>query len=90
MKQSSIDPRLAALIAIVGVLALVGIGIWIWNRPTATPVAADKPGPVKVYTDSELANRPRGLSEKSKEMMASQREAMEGRRSMAERQNQNP
>lgn len=90
MKQT-IDPRLGALIAIVGVLALVGIGVWVWMKPTAAPVAAGTPGPVKVYSDSELssmANRPKPMSEKTKEMFAARREAMEGRRAMMNQQRQ--
>jgi hypothetical protein len=89
MKQT-IDPRLGALIAIVGVLVLVGIGILVWVKPTTTPVAADKPGAVKVYTSEELANRPKALSDKSKAMFDSRREAMEGRRALMDQQRQNP
>lgn len=89
MKQE-IDSRLGILIGIVGVLVLMGIGTYVWMRPTVTPVAVQSPAPRTVTMGAAGGPRSSVVSEKSRAMFESHQRTDEDRRALEEFRRNNP
>ena len=79
MKQT-INPRVATIFVVAGVLLLACIGMWIWTRPTAAPSAASAGG------QSRAAIR----ATDAKERAEAHRTSAQEQREFAEWQKNNP
>jgi hypothetical protein len=79
MKQT-INPRVATMVVVAGVILLACIGMWIWTRPTATPAAAS------AGADSRAAIR----ATDAKERAEAHRTSAQERRELEELQKNNP